>query len=144
MCTRFRRQLFARPEIVTLVEWQLLRSCANEGFDLVVYCFMPDHVHILVAGQSPNADVRRLVSTAKQRAAFHAANRFGVAVWQAGFFDRTLRAEETLADVVRYIVNNPVRAGLVPSPREYRFWGSGVYTREEILEFVGRDREPRG
>jgi hypothetical protein len=60
---------------------------------------------------------------------------------QESFFDRTHRQEDDLADVIRYVINNPIRGGLVEAPADCRFWGSQDYTREEILEFV-RDTNP--
>jgi putative transposase len=43
-------------------------------------------------------------------------------VWQAGFHDHALRAEEDVVAVARYVVANPVRAGLVPRVGEYGLW----------------------
>ncbi len=45
-------------------------------------------------------------------------------VWQRSFFDHALRDEESLEAVARYIVSNPVRAGLVEDWRDYPFVGS--------------------
>jgi hypothetical protein len=39
------------------------------------------------------------------------------------------------ADLKRF-VKNPVRAGLVSSPLDYPFWGSLVYSREELLAYI--------
>ena len=47
-----------------------------------------------------------------------------------------LRSGEDSRDVVKYIINNPVRAGLVAHPSEYPYWGSGRYAREELLEYI--------
>jgi hypothetical protein len=44
------------------------------------------------------------------------------AVWADGFHDRALRWEEQLVDVARYIVLNPVRAGLVARVGDYSYW----------------------
>jgi REP element-mobilizing transposase RayT len=46
-------------------------------------------------------------------------------IWQAGFHDHALRQEEDMRAVARYVVMNPVRAGLVRSVREYSFWDVG-------------------
>jgi REP element-mobilizing transposase RayT len=43
-------------------------------------------------------------------------------IWQEGYYDHALRSEESLPDVARYIVMNPVRAGLVKSIRDYPLW----------------------
>ena len=97
---------------------------------------MEDHAHLLVLGQTDNADVRMFVSTAKQRAA-HAARRWiRGRLWQRGYHEHVLRGEEDLIDVARYIVQNPVRAGLVTSPDEYPYCGSDIFSLEELCESV--------
>ena len=97
---------------------------------------MPDHLHALVIGLAKWSDARRFVRVAKQQTAYHFKQAHGAQLWQRSFFDRTLRADEDTRDVIRYIVSNPVLAGLVASPCAYEFWGSQVYTRQQILEFV--------
>ena len=92
ICTRDRRQHFADSSVIALTIDQFLHTARLEAFEILAYCFMPDHLHALV--------------------------------------------EDALADVIRYVINNPVRAGLVESPAAYRYWGSQTYAREEILEFV--------
>ena len=46
-------------------------------------------------------------------------------VWQSGFYDHAVRHDEALVSIARYIVMNPVRAGLVKSVREYPLWDAG-------------------
>ncbi|WP_322786133.1 REP-associated tyrosine transposase [Marinobacterium jannaschii] len=43
-------------------------------------------------------------------------------VWQRGFHDRAIRSEENLVDYARYIVANPLRAGIAGSIRQYPLW----------------------
>ncbi len=43
-------------------------------------------------------------------------------LWAPGFHDHSLRHEESLVDCARYIVLNPVRAGLVRRCGDYPFW----------------------
>jgi hypothetical protein len=50
------------------------------------------------------------------------------------------RTSESTRAIVRYIVNNPVRAGLVTDPADYPHWGSSRYSREEMLEYIGDGR----
>ncbi|RKX42538.1 MAG: hypothetical protein DRP64_09705 [Verrucomicrobia bacterium] len=51
-------------------------------------------------------------------------------IWQAEFFDRLLRSDESLTDKWRYVEMNPVRAGLCESPDDYPYLGTPV----EILK----------
>ncbi|MCC7210600.1 MAG: hypothetical protein IT451_02000 [Candidatus Brocadia sp.] len=47
--------------------------------------------------------------------------------WQTSFYDHFLRKEEDVRDTVMYVLNNPVRKGLVAEWREYPYSGSFVY-----------------
>jgi putative transposase len=104
---------------------------------VVVSCFMPDHVHLLVQGESEGADLKRFVKLSKQHSAFNFASIHGrQRLWLKYGFVRVLRGDEDTSAVARYIINNPVRAGLVSSPAEYPYWGSSRYSREELLEYI--------
>jgi REP element-mobilizing transposase RayT len=97
---------------------------------------MPDHFHALVLGVSPESDFLRLVRVTKQVTS-HQFRRFtGNKLWKDGYWDRTLSGGRATDDVVRYILLNPVKAGLVSNPLEYPFWGSETLTREELLDLV--------
>jgi len=104
---------------------------------------MPDHFHALVSVLSEAGRADRCVKCAKQQTSFHFKKTYGRRLWQPSFFDRTLRENESALTVIKYIVCNPVRAGLASSPDEYPYWGSQVYSRLEILEFIrgGHDEE---
>jgi len=44
-------------------------------------------------------------------------------IWQKGFFDHLLRSEESYAEKRDYVLNNPVRVGLVERPEAWNYWG---------------------
>jgi hypothetical protein len=60
----------------------------------------------------------------------------GTKLWQRYGYEHVIRDSEALRGAVRYVLENPVRAGLVKEPREYAFLGSSVYTVEALLEFA--------
>ena len=97
---------------------------------------MPDHVHLLVQGLSDESDLRRFAKRLKQGAAQSYSHKFGEPLWQEGYFDHVLRAEEDARGVARYILDNPVRAGLVNHPSHYPFLGSGVWDLKELLSGI--------
>ena len=105
-------------------------------FDIVViaYCFMPDHVHLLIEGCSEGADAAAFVHQAKQRSGYAFAREGEGPLWQPSYYDRVLRDDEASLAVARYIFDNPVKAGLVKSPGDYAFSGSNRFTLEQILE----------
>ena len=135
-CTIRRQEAFVSAERVNEVLTKFLRAAADERFALLAYCFMPDHVHLLVEGQSDDSDGRRFIARAKQLSAFHYKKRFGQPLWQRYGFERTLRTQEDTLSVAKYILENPVRARLVQDVRQYPFSGSRVYTIDAILEAV--------
>ena len=83
----------------------------------LAFVVMPDHLHWLLSlgHQRPLSDV---VGTLKSLS----ARRHGGPVWQTGFHDHALRKEEDLPALARYIVANPMRAGLVERIGDYPHW----------------------
>jgi putative transposase len=115
---------------------QILQVAGPFDMEEAAYCFMPDHVHLLVEGCSDNADALAFVHQAKQRSAYAFSQAQGQRLWQPSFFDRILRDDEASLSVARYIFENPVRAGLVANPEDYPFSGSSKYSVKEILEAI--------
>lgn len=90
---------------------------------LLAWVLMPDHWHgVIRIGQddSLSAAVQRL----KANSARHVRKEHPHVghVWAGGFHDHALRSHEGLKDVVRYVVRNPVAAGLVRRVGGYPFW----------------------
>jgi hypothetical protein len=59
---------------------------------------------------------------------------FKARLWQRYGYEHTVRSVEAAISVARYILENPVRAGLVVSIEDYPFSGSSEYTVEQIIE----------
>ena len=102
----------------------------------MAYCFMPDHLHLLVEGQSEDADLVAFAKDLKQRVAYHyyLSGADERPVWQKGYYERIVRDDEATLTVARYILANPVRKGMVKEPKDHPFSGSGVWTWEQLLE----------
>jgi REP element-mobilizing transposase RayT len=132
-CTNFRARVFVEREVVELVLAQFLRAAREETFSVLAYCFMPDHVHFLAQGDSASSDGRRLITLGKQYAGYAYSKKYGQKLWQPWGFERVLRNDEASAIVARYIVENPVRAGLVKSVEEYPFVGSQVCELKDLI-----------
>jgi len=143
-CTHGRQPLFADPGVVLLVSTQILRAAAMHAFDVTAYCFMPDHVHLVVEGRQEGSDLRAFLARAKQYSGFeYARNARRKKLWQRYSFERVLRTNEATQMVVRYVLENPVRRGIVEHPQQYEFIGSSIYTMSELLEFAFA-QAPRG
>ena len=87
---------------------------------------MPDHVHLVLTplyGDYELLSILEIMHGIKSSSAHQInklLNRKGQ-VWQHESFDHVLRREEAIVAKVEYVIENPVRAGLVRSPSEYRW-----------------------
>jgi REP element-mobilizing transposase RayT len=93
----------------------------NEALSLC-WVLMPDHLHWLI--ELRVEDLSRVVGRMKSRSTLNFNRRIGGRgrLWQKGFHDRALRKADDLKAVARYIVANPVRAGLVSRVGDYALW----------------------
>jgi REP element-mobilizing transposase RayT len=107
----------------------VLESCLHDNgrrFDLKVAIIMPDHVHLIF---TPLIDLaaREVWSLAKIMDAIKGASAHNVnkalhrkgRVWQPESFDHVLRCSENLDAKIQYVLENPVRSGLVSDWRAY-------------------------
>ena len=72
----------------------------------------------------------------KQRTGFEWKRRFDRRLWQSGFYDYVLREEDPVAAIVKYIIGNPVRAGITTEIGEYPHAGSSRFEIKELAESV--------
>ncbi|MFK0089162.1 REP-associated tyrosine transposase [Pseudomonas sp. NPDC090755] len=88
----------------------------------LAWVVMPDHFHWLFAlhGKCLSQVMCRVKS--RSSLAINRARSGCGRLWQKGFYDRAIRKEEDLKTVARYIVANPVRAGLVQRVGDYPLW----------------------
>jgi len=121
--TKDRQRSFSDWKAASVAASIMSRADNWSGAKLVCWVLMPDHWHGLVEldGNTRLADAVRLAKGRSARAINIALARSG-AVWTPGFHDRALRREESLVEAARYIVANPLRAGLVKRMGNYPFW----------------------
>jgi putative transposase len=133
-CAIERARVFERTDIVEDALQQIRITASRERSAILAYCFMPDHVHLLIEGLNDHADLKQFAKMAKQRSgASHALSASG-RLWQEGYWETVLRKDEDARPVARYIFENPVRASLVMSARDYPHLGSDVWTVAEIID----------
>jgi putative transposase len=95
-----------------------LREAQTRGAAMTLaFVVMPDHMHWLLQLEA-GTSLSNLVGAVKAVTAHGVGRR----IWQSGFHDHALRQEEDLAKLARYIVANPLRAGLVQRIGDYPHW----------------------
>ncbi len=120
-----KRKTFTRSAVNQQVIYALRESANLYGYRLITYCLMPDHLHILAqAGEHPK-DLREFVRGFKSFCSVAtpvATNKLtNNKLWQRGFYEHILRKEENIAEFAEYILNNPIRKGLVQNRGQYQW-----------------------
>jgi REP element-mobilizing transposase RayT len=98
-------------------------ACILDSTNLC-WVVMPDHLHLLL--QLGKSDLSVVVRQLKSRSALELNREIGRSgpFWFPGFHDHALRSEEDMKGVARYIVSNPLRAGLVKRVADYPYWNA--------------------
>jgi len=92
---------------------------------MLAWVLMPDHAHWLLQlqGGETLATVVSRLKAASARSANEVLNRSGP-LWQRAYHDRALRKDEQILAAARYLVANPLRAGLVRRLGDYPYWNA--------------------
>ena len=119
--TKDRRPLFTDFILARMVISNLRGLHKTGAVDSLAFVLMPDHLHwLFTLGET--LDLAEVVRRLKGSSA-RAIQRLGVSlVWQPGYYDHGIRGDEDLRAAARYLVANPLRAGLVENLGDYPLW----------------------
>jgi putative transposase len=117
-----RESVFKDYSIGRLVVYQF-KQAQYDGFaDSLAWVVMPDHFHWLIELQEVSlSELMQKTKSMSTKAVKQSTGRT-TSLWQRGFHDRALRREEDLVKLARYVVANPLRAGLVERLGDYPLW----------------------
>jgi putative transposase len=120
-----RRPVFANFHIARLLVSELRQIEVEEMGVWLAWVVMPDHFHGLLSLGESN-DLSALMKVLKGRSArtINAYSGQNGAFWMPAFHDRALRKEDDRINAARYLISNPVRAGLVESVGDWPHWDS--------------------
>jgi REP element-mobilizing transposase RayT len=123
--TAARRKFFSDLVAARFVVQALLRLERSGRAATMAFVVMPDHLHWLFR-LPEDSEISSTVGSMKSQSSGLINRQLGRsgAVWQTGFHDRALRRDEDIIQIARYIVANPLRAGLVGDIRRYPHWDS--------------------
>lgn len=115
---------FANEGFACIAVGCLLGQRSKSNCDVLVYCVMPDHIHLVVAPAIEGASSLQFIDRFKG----WTSREVGLAgwsgyLWQRRSYDHVLRRDEDLTQVAAYILANPVRRGLCPDPEDYPWSG---------------------
>ncbi len=120
--TRDRRPLLADPVAAHAVARAIVDKRLWYRSRLLAWVLMPDHWHGLI-----ELGEMETLSVCVQRLKANTSRVFLTSgeprrVWAAGFHDRAMRSDDDLRVAARYVVANPLRAGLVDAVGKYPYW----------------------
>ena len=151
---------FQRKPLLTNDVWRgilatsLESACVDEGFDLVAFVFMPEHVHLLVAPQAHTSKVSRLLARTKQPTSRQIKelliqggsslveqltvrerpDKYCFRFWQEGpGFDRNIFFAAAIEASISYIHENPVKRGLCKRADDWK-WSSARFHTDGRLD----------
>jgi REP element-mobilizing transposase RayT len=111
---------------------QFVRACRKHGFEDIAHTLMPDHAHALIRGVRADSDFLKWLGLWRQLSGYWWKRQAIMSLWQEGYWDYTLRDDESVPAIASYIVWNPVVAGLVAKPEDYPYTGSDCFTIAEL------------
>jgi REP element-mobilizing transposase RayT len=125
ICVKPRRRVFTNANVNETLVAEIRRLQEECAWGVYLYCIMPDHVHLVVnPGRLGLSDaVKRFKG---RTATWGRENGDGQHLWQEGSFDHKIRGDESFRDKCQYVMQNPVRGGLVVRAEDYPWTGSFV------------------
>lgn len=117
--TQNREKLFSDFDIASIAVRNIL---SIEGATWLAWVLMPDHFHGIL--RLDEQALSKIILKCKSKSAVNINKQLKRSgkVWQSNFYDRALRSNESRIDIARYIVANPLRAGLVDKITDYPYW----------------------
>ena len=127
------RVFFSKEDGEAYLEW-LTHHCQRREVEVIAYCLMPNHVHLVLVPPAENS-LERVFRPVHTRFAQRINRLRGWTghLWQGRFHSAALDGDHFYA-AVRYVERNPVKAGIITRAEDYR-WSSAA-------DHCGRRRDP--
>jgi putative transposase len=132
--TRNRRPVFTDISTARLLirELRLLHDDGNVVS--LAWVLMPDHLHWMIQ-LDEGWPLSKVTKALKARSALAINRHLGQSgsLWQRAYYDRAVRQDEDVRQIARYIVANPLRAGLVKEIGKYAHWDC-IWMRDSDID----------
>jgi putative transposase len=118
----------------------LLRHIADDlGWLCHAYCQMPNHHHVVLETPQPNLSVGMQRLYSRYASWFNWRHGHTGHVFERRFYSGVIESNAHFLELSRYVVLNPVRAGLCRHPKEWAFSSFGEPLTPRLLHQFGRD-----
>jgi len=122
------------PRVANVIVEALRYGESFRGFyQLFAWVIMRNHVHVIFQPHGEMPPIMRWLKGRTARQANRILGRTGMKFWQDESFDHWIRSEEELRDLIAYVENNPVKAGLVAEPCQWPWSSAGDGRRQKTI-----------
>jgi len=113
-------RILSDPQRAKFIQDYLLEARRRDDIMLLAYCIMPEHVHICMAPRKKDPSIFMM------NLKLMCVSRFKLgSIWEKRFFDKRINSLKKLNNTVEYIHNNPVEAGYVEKPEQWKYSSAG-------------------
>ncbi len=123
ICAKNKNRFFTEKEFNKKILDCLVAEKNKTKVNVYVYCLMPDHLHLLISPANSGISISRFIGGFKSKTTRLGWEKGIKKLWQERFYDHILRRNEDIEEIAQYILNNPVRKGMVESYEDYEFCG---------------------
>ncbi|MGR3295094.1 MAG: transposase, partial [Candidatus Bathyanammoxibius sp.] len=101
-CCTYESSLYFKNRKVVLSTMMILKETISaKKAGLFAYCFMPDHLHLLISGGA-EFPLKDFMKVFKQKSSYNFRKEYGQSLWQRSYYDHVLRKEEDIRNTVLY------------------------------------------
>lgn len=132
---QFGPRWLSQPEVAEIVKEALIYR-NGKVFDLYAFCIMSNHVHVVFEPStsewhSDRQPLHKIMQSLKRHTARQANIILGRqgAFWQDESYDPVIRGNEEYIRIINYVLENPVKAGLVPQWDEWQW----TYCKPDVI-----------
>ena len=139
-----RRKYFDTPHKLDLLHSKIRQVQRSKPFDLLAYCLLPDHIHLLI--ELPEEDcnfsirmreIKRLTTLWMKRETLGNVDP----IWQDKYWEHTIRDEKDLQTHFDYIHYNPIKHGLTETYDSWEWSSFKDYFDENAKDLVMIDTD---
>ncbi|OGU34170.1 MAG: hypothetical protein A2068_02660 [Ignavibacteria bacterium GWB2_35_6b] len=114
---------YLKNKEIAQIVFDAIKYRDNKEYKVICFCIMPNHVHLMFMQLENSKTISQIMQSLKWYTAREASkilNRSG-SFWQAESYDHIVRDEDEYYRIIKYILNNPVKAGLVEKWDDWEF-----------------------
>jgi putative transposase len=105
----------------------LIKTLEENNCLLHIWLLMPDHCHMIVESGDESNNILKTIDKFKQYSGYWFYENKLKVKWQRSYYDHILRDERDIENQVYYVLNNPVRKGIVEDWKDYPYKSSMIY-----------------